>query len=491
VAVLPFKTIRLSASADTTDEHFFGVGLADSLIARLGRIHKFLVMPTSSIVGFVDSATDPIKTGRLLGVDYLLDGNIKLTKDKLRLSVQLLDVKGNAAVWATSIDEKAGEIFALEEALSSQLIEVLVPRLSSADLANYSRRGTESPEAFENYLRGRYHFSSMTEEGLAKSFLLFHQAIAADPNYAHAYCGVANYYNWLGVIGVLPPSECFPPALAAARTAVELDENISEAHASLGFAVHVGEFEWLNAERHFQRAVELNRNNANAHLWYSTFLFMAGRFEKGFEYAEKAVTLDPLAPYSHYNVGSGLYYARRFEEAEAQHQKVVDEFPDYGLGLYGLSKVHRYLGKTELANEENERAFKLLDGSTIVQISRAECLAALGDFDAARKKLDELKELESKRFVSPYMLALARTFLGDMDAVLDELERSLEAREAWLCCAPVEARFERIFTHPRFQRILEAVNHPLRSAKGVATGAEASQTRGFSDLTTMMIDADG
>jgi tetratricopeptide (TPR) repeat protein len=237
--------------------------------------------------------------------------------------------------------------------------------------------------------------------------------------------------------------------------------------------------------------VELNRNNANAHLWYSTFLFMAGRFEKGFEYAEKAVTLDPLAPYSHYNVGSGLYYARRFEEAEAQHQKVVDEFPDYGLGLYGLSKVHRYLGKTELANEENERAFKLLDGSTIVQISRAECLAALGDFDAARKKLDELKELESKRFVSPYMLALARTFLGDMDAVLDELERSLEAREAWLCCAPVEARFERIFTHPRFQRILEAVNHPLRSAKGVATGAEASQTRGFSDLTTMMIDADG
>jgi serine/threonine protein kinase/tetratricopeptide (TPR) repeat protein len=490
VAVLPFKTIRLTSNIDTTDEHFYGVGLADSLISRLGRIHKFLVMPTSSISSFIDPTTDPIRAGRLLGVDFLLDGNIKITRDKLRLSVQLLDVKGNAAVWATSIDAKTGDLFALEEALSTQLIEVLVPRLSTADFAKYIRRGTDSPEAFENYLRGRYHFSSMTEDGLARSFLLFHQAIAADPEYAHAYCGIANYYNWLGVIGVLPPEDCFVPALEAARTAVKLDESLSEAHASLGFSVHVGEFEWLNAESHFKRAIELNPNNANAFLWYSTFLFMAGRFEKGFEYAEKAVTLDPLSPYSHYNIGSGLYYARRFEDAERQHQKVVDEFPEYGLGNYGLSKVHRYLGKFDLAMTENERAFEILGGGTLVQISRAECLAAIGESDAAISALAELKALEQKRFVSPYMLALAKTFLGDMDAVLDELDRSLEAREAWLCCAPVEARFEKLYTHPRFQRILEAINHPLRSAKGKKADSELSITHEFSDLTTILIDAD-
>ena len=490
VAVLPFKTIRLTSNADTTDEHFYGVGLADSIISRLGRIHKFLVMPTSSISGFVDPKTDPIRAGRLLGVDFLLDGNIKITRDKLRLSVQLLDVKGNAAVWATSIDARTGDLFAIEEALSTQLIEVLVPRLSTADFAKYIRRGTDSPEAFENYLRGRYHFSLMTEEGLARSFLLFHQAIAADPEYAHAYCGIANYYNWLGVIGVLPPEDCFVPALEAARTAVKLDESLSEAHASLGFSVHVGEFEWINSEKHFQRAIELNANNANAFLWYSTFLFMAGRFEKGFEYAEKAATLDPLSPYSHYNLGSGLYYARRFEEAEVQHQKVVDEFPEYGLGQYGLSKIHRYLGKFDLAMTENEQAFEALGGGTLVQISRAECLAAIGDTDAAISALADLKELEQKRFVSPYMLALAKTFLGDMDAVLDELERSLEVHEAWLCCAPVEARFEKLFTHPRFQRILEAINHPLRSAKGKKIDSKLSATHGFSDLTTILIEAD-
>ena len=491
VAVLPFKTIRLTATVDTTDEHFFGVGLADSLISRLGRIHKFLVTPTSSISGFIDPATDPIRAGRLLGVDYILDGNLKVTKDKLRLSVQLLDVKNNAAVWATSIDEKTGELFALEQALSSQLIEVLVPRLSSADLSRYSSRGTDSPEAFENYLRGRYHFSSMTEEGLARSFVLFHQAIAADPDYAYAYCGIANYYNWLGVIGVLPPLDCFVPALEAAKTAVRLDENLSEANASLGFSMHVGEFEWDNAEKHFQRAIELNPNNANAFLWYSTFLFMAGRFEKGFEYAEKAVALDPLTPYSHYNIGSGLYYARRFDEAEIQHQRVVDEFPEYGLGYYGLSKLHRYLGKTELATEENERAFELLDGSTIVRISRAECFAANGQVDRAEEILAELSELSKQRFVSPYMLALVRTFMGDMEAVLDELERSLDAREAWLCCAPVEARFENIFTHPRFQRILDEVNHPLGISKSGVSDSESSSTRGFSDLTTILIRAEG
>jgi serine/threonine protein kinase/tetratricopeptide (TPR) repeat protein len=490
VAILPFKTIRLTAGVDTTDENFFGVGLADSLISRLGRIHKFLVRPTSSIVGFLDGDADPIRAGRLLNVDYVLDGNIKITKDKLRLSVQLLDVKSNSAIWATSIDEKHGEFFAIEETLSNQLIEILVPRLSTVEVASFIRRGTESPEAFENYLRGRYHFGSMTEDGLAKSFVLFHKAVAADANYAHAYCGIANYYNWLGVIGVLPPSECFVPALEAAKTAVRLDPNLSEAHASLGFSLHVGEFEWADAEMHFRRAIELNPHNANAYLWYSTFLFMSGRFEKGFEYAERAVVLDPLSPYSHYNIGSGLYYARRFDDAEAQHRKVIEEFPDYGLGYYGLSKIHRYLGETKLAIKNNEKAYELLDGSTLVQISQAECLAADGQHEAAREALAGLEQLKNTRFVSPYMLALAYTFLNDLEAVQYNLDESLKAGEAWLCCAPVEARFEKIFNEPRFQQMLESIDHPLRINRRSTVGRETSTTRGFSDLTTILIESD-
>jgi tetratricopeptide (TPR) repeat protein len=327
----------------------------------------------------------------------------------------------------------------------------------------------------------------MTEEHLAKSFVLFHRAIAADPNYAHAYCGIANYYNWLGVIGVLPPSECFRPALEAAQTAVDLDPELSEAHASLGFSLHVGIFDWKTAEVHFQRALELNRNNTNAYLWYSTFLFMSGRFEQGFEYAIRATELDPLSPYSHYNIGSGLYYARRFREAREQHQKVVDEFPEYGMGYYGLGKLERYLGDTELASETNAKAFELLDGATLVQISTAESLAAEGRIDEAYARLRELEEASKRRFVSPYMLAMVYSFLGDDEKILELLESSLELHEAWLCCAPVEARFERVFHHERFQSILRAINHPL--ADQIPAGPQVGEiTREFGDLTTMLID---
>jgi TolB-like protein/Tfp pilus assembly protein PilF len=487
VAILPFRTIVFAPGVNTTDEHFLGVGLADALIARLGRINKFLVLPTSSIRSLREGTNDPIRTGRQLKVDYVLDGNIKLAGDRLRLSVQLLDVKGNAAIWATSIDEKTGDLFSLEETLSSQLIEALVPRISSSDLAHYLRRGTEEPDAFEDYIRGRYHFGLMTEEHLAKSFLLFHKAIAADPNYAHAYCGIANYYNWLGVIGVLPPADCFPPAIEAAKKAVELDPTLSEAHASLGFSMHVGIFDWEKPELHFKKAIELNPNNANACLWYSTFLFMAGRFETGFEYAYKAAELDRLSPYSHYNIGAGLYYARRFKEAEAQHQKVVDEFPDYGLGYYGLARIYRYLGKSDLAIETNNRAAELLDNSTLVQISTAESLAADGNLDETAEKLTELAELAKKRFVSPYMLSLVYSFLNDQEMVLNLLERSLELGEAWLCCAPVEARFESLFDSDRFQSILKAVNHPMTQPQKMLSSA-SQNTGSFSDRTTVLID---
>ena len=487
MAVLPFRTILFSSGYDTTDEHFLGVGLADALIARLSRIHKFLVLPTTSVSGFRERTIDPIKAGRQLNADYILDGSIKMAGDRLRLSVQLLDVKANAAIWATSIDERVGEFAALEQALSEQLIEALVPRISSSDLAGYSRRGTESAEAFEHYLRGRYHFSLMSEENLAKSFVKFHEAIAVDPKYAHPYCGIANYYNWLGVIGVLPPSECFRPAIDAAQSAVQLEPNLSEAHASLGFSLHVGLFDWERSDAHFQRAIELNPGNANAYLWYSTFLFMAGNFERGFEYAYKAAALDPLSPYSHYNIASGLYYARRFKEAEAQHQKVVDEFPEYGLGYYGLGKIHRYLGKTELAIEDNRRAGEMLPGSTLVHISTAEAFAAAGKVDEALSVIEELQDLTTKRFVSPYMRSLIYTFLGDNEKVIELLQESLKAGEAWLCCLPVEARFEKLFDDDRFQAVLTAVNHPLQKPARNA-GVNGNTTRTFGDLTTVLLD---
>ncbi|HKP70625.1 MAG TPA: protein kinase, partial [Pyrinomonadaceae bacterium] len=299
LAVLPFKFLNLGP-AGHTDDRFLGLGLADALITRLSKVRRFVVRPTSSILSFGEDILDPIRAGRDLNVDFIIDGSIKKAGDRLRVTIQLLSVLDNAAVWATSIDETLSDVLTLEDTLSNRVIEVLLPQLTGGELEEFVKRGTDIPEAFEHYLRGRYYFNSSTEDGFAKAFVSFHSAIAADPEYAHAYAGIADYYNWLGIVGVLPPQDCFQPAIAAATKAIELDDSLSEGHASLGFSLHGGNYDWAKAEYHLRRAIDLNQSNANAYVWYSIVLFTEGRFDEGLEFARRGVEIDPLTPFNHH-----------------------------------------------------------------------------------------------------------------------------------------------------------------------------------------------
>lgn len=458
LAVLPLKFMNLASTGDT-DDRFLGLGLADALITRLSKVRRFVVRPTSSIVSFGDDMIDPIRAGRELSVDYILDGNIKKANDRLRVTIQLLSVADNAAVWATSIDETLSDFLTLEDTLANKVIEVLLPQLTGSELAEFAKRGTDVPEAFEHYLRGRYHFNNFTEEGFAKAFVSFHSAIAADPNYAYAYSGIADYYNWLGIVGVLPPQDCFLPAIEAASKAVELDENLSEAHASLGFSLHAGNYDWARAEHHLRRAIELNPSNANAYAWYSIVLFTEGRFNEGLDFARRAIDLDPLTPFNHHNVGWGLYYARRYDEAIEQYRRVIADFPTYSFGYYGLSKIHRIQGDTEIAIAENDKAKEFMDNSMFSLLSEAECYAADGQLDIANEKIDNLRTLAKERYVSPYQLSLVYCYLKDKEKALQCLEEAVEIKEAWLNWMGAEPAFDIVRDDPRFTEILERTGY--------------------------------
>lgn len=460
LAVLPFKFLNLGPSGDA-DDRFLGMGLADALISRLSKVRRFVVRPTSSILAFNDEVVDPIRAGSELGVDYILDGNIKKAGERLRVTVQLLNISENATIWATSIDETLTDVFTLEDTLSNRVLEALLPQLTGSELEDFSKRGTEDPEAFEHYLRGRYYFNSFTEDGFAKAFVSFHSAIAADPNYAHAYSGIADYYNWLGIMGVLPPGECFQPAIQAATQAVELDEHLAEANASLGFSLHAGNYEWSRAEHYLSRAIELNHNNANAYVWYSMVLYTEGRFTEGLDLARRAVELDPMTPFNQHNLGWGLYFARRYDEAIKQYQRVIASFPNYSFGYYGLSKVYRITGRTDEAIEENKKTMQVMDGAIFSLLSEAECYAADGQAGVAREKLEALIDLSGDRYVSPYQLALVCCYLNDPDKVLDFLENALEIREAWLNWMGVEPAFDILRDHPRFAAILEKIGYDV------------------------------
>ena len=497
LAVLPFKFLNLGpASADDTDDRFLGVGLADALITRLSKVRRFVVRPTSSILSFEENVIDPIRAGRDLNVDYILDGSIKKAGDRLRVTIQLLSVNDNAAVWATSIDETLSDVLTLEDTLSNKVIEVLLPQLTGGELQEFAKRGTDVPEAFEHYLRGRYHFNTFTEEGFAKAFVSFHSAIAADPEYALAYTGLADYYNWLGILGVLPPQECFQPAIEAASKAIEIDDDLSEGHASLGFGLHAGNYEWSKAEHHLRRAMELNPSNANAFVWYSIVLFTEGRFDEGMDFAKRGVEIDPLTPFNHHNVGWGLYYARRLDEAAEQYRRVVSEFPTYPFGYYGLSKIHRLNGETKLALAESDRTKELMGGSVFSLLAEAECYGADGQRDVAKLKIIELEAMSADRFVSPYQLALAYVYLGDHEAALDALERGLENKEAWLNWMGVEPAFDPIRGEERFDQVLEHTGYRMFFKNFSKSGVNLDMS-GFPveakpspvhDLTTLVID---
>jgi serine/threonine protein kinase/tetratricopeptide (TPR) repeat protein len=489
IAVLPLKFLNLGG-ADDTDDRFLGLGLADALITRLSKVRRFVVRPTSSILGFAEDLMDPIRAGHELNVDYIIDGSIKKAGERLRVTIQLLSVRDNAAVWATSIDETLSDVLTLEDVLSNKVIEALLPQLTGGELAEFGKRGTDIPEAFEHYLRGRYHFNSSTEDGFAKAFVSFHSAIAADPGYAHAYAGIADYYNWLGIIGVLPPQECFQPAIDAAGKAIELDDELSEGHASLGFSLHAGNYEWSKAEYHLRRAIDLNPSNANAYVWYSIVLFTEGRFDEGLDFARRGVDLDPLTPFNHHNVGWGLYFARRFEEAAAQYRRLVSEFPAYSFGYYGLSKIHRITGETRLAIVENDKARELMGDGIFSLLSEAECYAADGQTAVAGEKLAALEEMAAGRYVSPYQLALSYCYLGDVDRAIENLEKAVAIKEAWLNWMGVEPAFDAIRSDPRFDEILERTGYRIFSSGGrIEPDISAYRNKNkLHDLTTLVID---
>jgi serine/threonine protein kinase/tetratricopeptide (TPR) repeat protein len=477
IAVLPLKLLHLTPEEDTGDQ-FLGLGLADALITRLSNVRRFVVRPTSSVLRFGDGHADSFEAGKQLDVEYILDGHIQKMGNRIRVSVQLLNVAEQSTFWAERFDESFTDVLSLEDALSTKVAEALIPRLTVNERENLAKRGTENPKAYEAYLRGRYYWNTFTEDGFAKAIIAYNEAIAHDPEYALAYAGIADYYNWLGVYGILPAQECFQSAIESATKAIELDDELSEAHASLGFAIVGGSFDWLRGEAACRRALELNSNNSSAHVWYSIQLFMEGRFEKGLRHARRAVKLDPLTPFNPHNAAWGLFFARRYEESITEYRQVVANFPLYPLGYYGLSWGLRAVGRFEEAVETIKHALEFDEESTFMLTCYGQTLAAAGRYEEAEEVLAKLEKTAEKRYVSLYHVAIVYVFLGEKEKALDKLEKAYDAHDAWMAWMGVEPTFDALRGEPRFMALFEKTGNPLlHQAETVLNEIEKDSTK--------------
>lgn len=460
LAVLPFKLIDLPGSESAAD--YLGTGLADALITRLSAIRRFAVRPTSSVLRY-NAESDPLLAARELGVAFVLDGRIRHAGDRIRVTVQLLDVQDGTAAWAGQFDEDSADVLGLEDTISSHVAEAIVPHLTGDERLRLAKRGTDDPLAHEAYMRGRFYWNRFTEDGFAKAIVCYQQAIAIDPGYAVAHAGVAEYYNWLGIYCVMPFYECSMAAYESAATAVAIDPMLAEAHTALGQAKLSRDFAWDSAERQLFRAIELNPNYAPARTWYAFQLAMEGRFTEALREAHAAVTLDPFTIISRFAVAWCSYHARRYEDGLALCRERLRTEPSNAMLLFASSCMLSAVGQHEEAIGHAEKAMEILGKASYTLGRLAAAHAVAGNTEQAEAVLREMEEIAARRNISPYHVAGVQCSLGRPEIALDLLERALDIKDAWLLWVAVDPAFDPLHGHPRFNDLLCKLNHRLAS----------------------------
>lgn len=452
LAVLPFK---LLAHAGVEDE-YLGLGMADALITRLSNIRRLVVRPTSAVLKYASGAQDPAAAGRELQVAMVLEGSIRRAGGRLRATVQLVSVGDERSLWADRFDEQSADIFKVEDSVAERVALALSLRLTGEERQRIKRRYTDDAEAHEFYLKGRYYSNKFTLESFRKAVESFNRALELDPEYALAYAGLAESY-WIAADLYLNPREALRNAQEAAARAVAADGELAEAHTFLAAAKMNYDWDWAEAERHFERALELNPSHAPARHWYGWYLTLRGRHDEAVSQLHQAKQLDPLSLGINWFLSASLCLAGRYEESIEAARELINLEPNFWAGHWALAIAHAYEGEYAEAFKAYSKA-EALDASPMIRAAQAHALALAGERTAAQAMLSELKSREHETYVPPYYLALIHLALGEPEHALDYLERAYEERDGSLPLLKVDRRLDPLRPHPRFPALLARLN---------------------------------
>lgn len=454
LAVLPF----VNAGSDA-DAEYLSDGITESVINGLSQLPKLRIVPGSTVFRYKGRDADPQQVGRELNVRAVLTGQVQPRGEWLIVKTELIDVAAERQLWGEHYRRKLTNIFALQAELATEISEQLRLRLSGEERRRLVKRYTENAEAYHLYLKGRYYTATKrTEEWIRKGIEHFRRAIDLDPNYALAYAGLADAYSFLASsTGGRPPHEVYPKAKAAALKALEIDESLSEAHSSLGFFYLLYDWDLEAAGREFERAIELNPSNANAHDGYGFFLKAAGRADEAVWACAQVEQLDPLSPFAHVSLGWAYYFARRHEEAITEGRKALELDPQSGFAYRVIGLGCEQLGRYEEAVAALQEAVRVGPGLPLYVAHLGHAYALAGESYGARRALSELRSLARQRYVSAYYFALVHLGLGEADEAFAWLERALDERAGFMAYLKVEPIFDPVRDDARFAVLLERV----------------------------------
>ena len=456
IAVMPFQ--NRSSDADTD---YLADGLAESLIFRLSQLPNLKVSPTSTVMRYKSKDTDITQIAKELEVDAVMSGRVSERGDDLTISIELVDVRTKKIIWAEQYDRKMSDLLATQREIASTITQKLELKLSGNDAKGITKRYTDSNEAYQLYMRGRYSFAKRTKDEMLRAIDYFQQAIKLDPKFALAYARISEAYASMPAYPYVSPKEAFPQAKAAAQKALEIDPTLAEAHTFLAYSLIIYDWNWIEGERSFKRAIELDPNNSAAHFRYGqVYLVNVRRVDEAVAAVKRGLEMEPLD----INMGVSLawvYFADgQLDSALEQAKRTYDLEPTHPLARWMLSEAYINKGMYAEAIALVERWLRDDPTSQFALRVAGIAYAKVGRRDKAEEMIGRLREIAKTQYVQNSRFASIYVALGEKEKAFDELNKAFEARDWELHRLKVDTYWIPIRNEPRYKDLLKRLNLP-------------------------------
>ena len=448
IAVLPLENLSGDSAQD-----YFADGMTDALITDLAQIGELKVISRTSAMQYKGAHKPLPDIARALDVDAVVEGSVVRSGDKVRITAQLVYAPSDRHLWAESFEGQANDVLSIQDEVARAIADRVQGKLSPHMRQTITFRKSVNPDAYEAYLRGLYFFDKREAEASVKSVDYFRKAIATDPEFAHAYAGLAEALPALNLFNEKPPVDAMPEAKAAAKRALELDDKLGAAHTALGGLLSLYDWNWSAAEKELQRGLELTPNNSLAHERYAMLLQSTGRLSEAVLESKRAQELDPLSFFMNRELGRGLYLARRFDEALKQFRSAAELKPNNELWI---SWTYEVQGNTAEAIKLRLQGFADDVSSSPREISLLQQAYTTAGWKGYWTKWLEL--YSSGKGISPYYLALAEARVGQADKAWEWMEKSADEREVWVTWIKVDPLLNNVRSSPGYQKLLRRIN---------------------------------
>jgi len=449
VAALPLTIL----SSDHQDE-YFADGLTEEIINTLSSIPELRVIARTSVMKYKRVNKSVGEIGRELKVGTILEGSVRKAGSRLRISLQLIDVGSEAPIWAQKYDRELEDVFKIQTEIAERVADALKVQLLKENRTLIERKAPDDIAAYVLYLRGRYYWNKRTKEDLEKAISYFGEAIKKDPNYALAHAGMADCYTLMGRHLYLPRKEAYPKARDHANKALELNEDLAEAHTSLAAVLTIYDWDWDAAEQHFRRAIHLNPNYSAAHYWHSVLLQTTGNLRESVTAAEKAQALDPLSPVIGMGVAQAYFFSEQYDKAIDECHKYLEMNPREVVAQDYLVHLQVQNGSFEKAREEATRLAEVSERKPETEAHLAYVYAASGKTEEARRVFQTSVSESRQGYSNPTIFITVYSILGDQDNAFRWAEEALDAGKIAFPALRFSPDLKEFRTDPRYKALL-------------------------------------